>query len=76
MVHKSLPVDWDSGVLSQAAGNFVSPIHFLEPERGCMGGGHSLEASWAFVGFCVGVPEVGGQRLGLGSALRGLGQIP
>lgn len=36
----------------------------------------AAEPGWAFVGLCVGVSELGGQHLSLGSTLSGLGQIP
>ena len=45
---KSLPIGWDSGVLSQEAEKFVLPPHFPEPERGCVGVGGQ---AGAFVGL-------------------------
>lgn len=44
MLLKSLPTGWNTGVLSQAAGNFVCPSLPRASKRGCMGGGRYLKA--------------------------------
>ena len=51
---KSLPINWDNGVLSSGAGNFVAPSLPKARKRGGMG--------QAIVGLGEGVPEVGGQN--------------